>query len=468
MVALKQSIRGELKRGIAYILMLLSIFLLLYNTGVEFKRIISVVIFASVVAGSLLFWRFRLVFTLVGVSTLLGLGLINVKTLLEFAGFDIILFLAATMIIVGFLEERRFFEYLVYRITPLAGSASKLVILMMILSAFFAALVGEVTSILFMVSIMFHLLSRYKLDPIPMIMMLVFATNVGSGATLVGNPVGVMIALRAGLSFFDFLRWATPISLVALVITIFLSTRYFKYYIDVLDEALKRDAKGINLNKNRGEFKHIWLDFTLFVSILILLILHSQIENLLGLEKNSMLLGAVLLGAGICLLIEKDRAREIVELRVDWWTLLFFILFFSIVGTLEYTGITEELAKALLKVAGENWPLLFSLVSIITALMSGFMDNVLAVATFIPLVKKLEILGGVNTYPLWWILLFSGTIFGNLTVIGSTANIVAVGMLEKGKLGHISFLKWLKIGLLASIPAWMVAVLLVYLQIPLM
>ena len=72
-----------------------------------------------------------------------------------------------------------------------------------------------------------HLTSKLRVNPIPFIIMIVFATNLGSSATVVGNPVGVLIALRADLTFIDFLRWATPISIVGLIIAIPISLKYF-------------------------------------------------------------------------------------------------------------------------------------------------------------------------------------------------------------------------------------------------
>ena len=95
------------------------------------------------------------------------------------------------------------------------------------------------------------------------------------------------------------------------------------------------------------------------------------------------------------------------------------------------------------------------------------MDNVLAVATFIPVVHEFGDMG-VNNYPFWWAMLFSGTFFGNLTLIGSTANIVAIGMLERRKRGHITLKEWIKPGAAISVPTMILATILVFLQIPLM
>jgi Na+/H+ antiporter NhaD/arsenite permease-like protein len=95
------------------------------------------------------------------------------------------------------------------------------------------------------------------------------------------------------------------------------------------------------------------------------------------------------------------------------------------------------------------------------------LDNVLAVAMFLPVVSSLGA-EGAHVFPLWWAMLFAGTFFGNLTLIGSTANIVAVGMLERERGTHISFFEWIRAGVFISIPTLALAILLLYLQMPLM
>ncbi len=174
-------------------------------------------------------------------------GLLTTGTFIEFAGFDIILFLVGMMIVIGYLEERHFFEYLLEKILKgVGGDPRKLVVILMLMSAMFAALVDEVTSILFMTATVLHLTSKLKINPIPFVMIIVFATNIGSSATVVGNPVGVLIALRAELSFIDFLRWATPISLVGLSIAIPLSLLYFSKDIRNLGQAMSKPVATNN------------------------------------------------------------------------------------------------------------------------------------------------------------------------------------------------------------------------------
>lgn len=80
-----------------------------------------------------------------------------------------------------------------------------------------------------------------------------------------------------------------------------------------------------------------------------------------------------------------------------------------------------------------------------SAIGSSIIDNVVLVATFIPVISELKNTG-IEISSLWWALLFGGCLGGNITLVGSTANIVALGMLEKQGKSRISFLQWFKIG----------------------
>ena len=96
--------------------------------------------------------------------------------------------------------------------------------------------------------------------------------------------------------------------------------------------------------------------------------------------------------------------------------------------------------------------------------LTSVMDNVLAVAVFIPIIKDIGALG-INILPLWWSILFGSTLLGNLTIIGSTANIVAAGLLERRKMGQLDFLEWLKAGIVIAIPGLLIAHLLLLAQL---
>jgi Na+/H+ antiporter NhaD/arsenite permease-like protein len=453
-----------MKKGILYLLIILGLTVLSFLAGFSTSQILSLSIFFMVIFGTILFWRFRLPFALLGISFLLGLGLLDIPHLIEFAGLGIILFLMGMMILVGYLEENRFFEFLVNTLIRLIGPRPLiLIVTLMAVGALSAALVDEVTSILFMTATMIHLTSRFGVNPIPFVITQVFATNVGSSATVVGNPIGVMIAMRAGLTFQDFLRWASPISLVALLVTIPLSLLYYSPEVREWKQKVKREKSDEEGRAPEGSADRLFICLILFVGTMVGLIFHASLEKLLGLQKNALLIGVAFAAAGVSLLLERDRARELVEKRVDWWTLTFFMMLFATVGTLKYAGTTETVARALLTWVGGNPKILFVVITWMIGILTGFMDNVLAVATFIPVIEDI-MKTGIDVTPYWWGVLFGGTLFGNLTMIGSTANIVAIGVLERGKFGHITFGQWIKPGLIISVPTLALATFLIYLQ----
>ena len=462
-----------IKKQYLYPVILAVISITVSFAGLNTAQIASVTIFASLIVGTLLFWRFRLAFALVGIATMLGMGLLDTTTMIEFAGFDMILFLVGMMIVVGFLEEKKFFEHLLAKIMKGVGNNPvKLVVVLMLMSALFAALVDEVTSILFMTATVLHLTGKLRISAIPLVMMTVFATNIGSSATVVGNPVGVLIAMRAELTFMEFLRWATPISIAGLGVAIPLCLLYFRKYISSMGQALLAQKDETELIENgsgevstqKQSFKISWI---VFIGTIAALVAHSPLEEALGLGKNVLLPGVAFAAAGAVLFLNHKNAREMVERRVDWWTLAFFIFLFASVGTMKMLGVTTVLAEGLVELSGGDESNLFFIFVPITSILSALMDNVLAVATFIPVVHEFGDMG-INNYPFWWGMLFSGTFFGNLTLIGSTANIVAIGMLERRKRGSITLKEWIKPGAVISVPTIILAAILVYLQIPMM
>lgn len=450
---------------------LLLVGLWLNSVGLSSAQIQASIVFLSIIGGTLLYWERRLFFAFAGIAILLTLKLLDIPHLIEHAGLDIILFLVGMMTVVGFLEERRFFEHVMEEIMNRVGPNGPRLVVALMLGAFIsAALVDEVTSILFMLTTLLHITNKHKVDPIPFMMMLVFATNIGSAATVVGNPIGVMIALRAGFSFMDFLRWATPIALLTLIAIIPVCLLIFQAPIRELDEKLKKDVKRKHeevVEVTPIPRKQLQTSWALFGTTIGLLVLHSQIEAALGLEKNTLLLGIALAAAAASLWLSGDKARDLIEKRIDWWTLSFFIVLFASVGTLQMTGVTKALADWVLLYSANNLAFILVLITSLTSLLTAFLDNVLAVATFVPVMKDLNA-AGVYTTPVWWGMLFGGTFFGNATMIGSTANIVAIGFLERRKIGHIHFWMWAKPGLIVSIIAYTIALLGIFLQIPLM
>ena len=188
------------------------------------------------------------------------------------------------------------------------------------------------------------------------------------------------------------------------------------------------------------------MNLVIFIVVLIFISLHHRIEVLLGLDANTVLVIVPLVASGLIMVWKHRRARKYIEKDVEWWTLLFFLLLFIQAGTLKYTGSTVFIADKIIKATGNNLNILTGLVLWVGALGSSLLDNVVLVAAFIPVVQGLQALD-VNSHSLWWALLFGGCLGGNITLIGSTANIVALGILEKDRNIRLAFLNWFWVGL---------------------
>jgi len=160
--------------------------------------------------------------------------------------------------------------------------------------------------------------------------------------------------------------------------------------------------------------------------------------------------------AAFVMIWKRERARDFVEKDVEWWSLLFFMMLFAQAGALQETGATDVFAKGLLAWARGSNLALMGVVLWISSIGSSVMDNVVIVVAFIPIIKSFHALGGAMEI-FWWALLFGGCLGGNITLVGSTANIVAVGVLEKERGIRMNFFKWLGIGSVVGVATTAIA-----------
>ncbi len=158
-----------------------------------------------------------------------------------------------------------------------------------------------------------------------------------------------------------------------------------------------------------------------------LIAMHHRMELLFSLHANTLIVAIPVLSAGLVILWHKEKARKFHMEKVDWWTLAFFMLLFANAGALKYSGITNALASKLLHGIHEGY--LLPTVLWTSAIGSSILDNVVLVAAYIPMLSSLKDIGA-NISNLWWALLFGGCLGGNITMVSSTANIIAIGMLE--------------------------------------
>ncbi|MFA4853956.1 MAG: SLC13 family permease [Candidatus Omnitrophota bacterium] len=411
--------------------------------------------------GVLLYWELRLSFVFLGAGVMLLSRSIDLENLIKFASLDVILFLIGTMILVGMLNDAGFFYWVITRLLRIKNvTGKKLFILIMLLSGILSGLMGEVASIIIMSKIILDICDLIDIDPIPLIMASVLATNIGSSGTLLGNPVGILIAARANLSFEDFMRNAFPVTAIVFIVTLVILSLWYRKIIKKMSERLiplKENYLFMSLITISTDIK-TKISIGIFVSMLVSIFFHRRIETIFGLEGNSILMITPIVFAGIALLYRRDRMRHYVEREVEWTSVLFFLFLFALAGVVKYSGASDVIARGLTGKFGNPANLLSAVLIYSSSLLSAILDNTVVVATYIPIVQSLGSLN-INIKPLWWAVLFGACYGGNITIIGSTANIIAMDILEKSRGVKIGFYPWLKVGLVVGIVTTTVAYL---------
>jgi Na+/H+ antiporter NhaD/arsenite permease-like protein len=436
------------------------------------RQIAAVSVFTLIICATLMFEERRLGVAFIGISALLALKVLTLSEFVHSTELHIILLLVGMMTLVGALKDMGFFTWIIQSIINAKKMTGfKFIAILMLLSGIMPGIVDEVTSIVFVLALVFQVCDTLKLRPTPFVLMSVMATNVGSTGTMLGNPVGILIGTKAEyhwnpgsgdpgvpLSFGDFIVHATPIMFLSLVAIFLVLLVYYRKDIRLLDERLaERRASHIGLGPmveipyKRG--------LAILIGALAFIASHHPLEHWLGLEANTMLVAAPLAIAGLLMVFRSHRARHYVESSIEWWSLLFFMMLFAVSFALEHCGVTDVIAGEIAPSdmdPGRAKFVLTPLIVAITAVGSAFVDNIVFVSTFIPIVKKI-VAGAPEMSPLWWALLFGACFGGNITAIGSTANLVAISMLGKRYSIKVAFLEWLKVGLVVGLVSCAVA-----------
>ena len=417
--------------------------------GFNFHQSLAISIFSTSILGTLFFWSFRLTFVFLGTSALLITQTIDIDSAIKISSLEVILFLVGMMVLVGLLKDAGFFAWIVSLILRIKKlTARRFLIFISLISALLSCAIDEVTSIIFIVAAVLEICDYFEVDPTPFLIISILATNIGSSGTLLGNPIGILIATKSGLTFEDFILKAFPLAIACLAVMILLVMVWYKKQLRELDYKMQEFGANEMLIRliSVPPDRQLKLSLLIFGITLFFISLHHRLELLLNLKPNTVLLTIPLISSGLVMAWKWDKARKFIEKDVEWWTLLFFMLLFAQAGTLKYTGVTDVLAKKIVEVTGNNPALLTSVMLWLSAIGSSVLDNVVLVAAFIPVVQSFKGLG-FSLQPLWWALLFGGCFGGNITLIGSTANIVALGILEKEKNIRVTFLRWFGIGL---------------------
>jgi Na+/H+ antiporter NhaD/arsenite permease-like protein len=355
---------------------------------------------------------------------------------------DVIFLMLGMMIIVSIMRHTGAFEYAaIWAVKRSKGSPLRIMVLLMLVMALSSAILPNVVSVLLIAPVTLLLCERLEINPVPFLIAEVFASNIGGAATLVGDPPNIIIGARKGLSFNAFFVNMAPAVLLVMLALIAVSPLLFRGLSAVNPERVAEviATDDDDLIHDRG--------LLIKCSLVLLAVLAGFIVSPNIHMAPSLV---AMLGAGLLILWSRLDQSDYMA-NVEWDTLLFIVGLFIMVGALLKTGVIGALGRLAASTIGGNMLLATMLILVISTVASGLIDNVPYAATMTPIVDHLAstMPGPAHHDVLWWSLALGGDLGGNMTAVGSTANIIMIGIaLRSGN--TISFWEFTRKGLMAT------------------
>ena len=341
--------------------------------------------------------------------------------------------LTGMMLMVRITESTGVFTWLAIRSGQWSqGRPLAVVLAFSVTTGVLSAFLDNVTTILLVVPVTFLLADALDIDPIPLIVIEIIASNLGGTATLIGDPPNILIAGHTGLSFSAFIVNLAPIVVATMVVVIPALYLVYRRRLQVTPDARER-LMGLDAASSIEEPA----EARRTVPILILTIIGFFLHKGLHLEPATV----ALTGAAVMLFVTRQPLQEAIG-GIEWPTLFFLIGLFVLVGSLEETGALGEVADGIASVTGGDR--VAELLGILwtSALGSAVVDNIPFTAAMIPVVDEL---GGASDDAYWWALALGACFGGNATIIAAAANVTASGMASRAGM-PISFLGFMRIG----------------------
>lgn len=359
----------------------------------------------------------RATIALVGATALIALGVIPLAKAYAAIDWNTIVLLFAMMVLNVNLRTAGFFHLVTSRVVKQARTPRRLLALIIGVSGVLSAIFLNDTIALMMTPLVLELALALRRNPLPYLIALVTAANVGSVAAITGNPQNMLVGMSSGIPFVQFTAALAPIALAGLgVIWVVMVVVYRAEFAPAnlaADLALPGEEDPVLLRK-------------------------AMLAT--GLMLGALLLGAPIplaaLAAAALLLISRRRDPERVFDEIDWGLLVFFASLFVVTGAIEASGLGRDLF-AWLRPWADGGAAKLTAVSL---LLSNVVSNVPAVMLFRPVIPTLA-----EPQTAWLTLAMATTLAGNLTLLGSVANLI-VAEIARRRGVHLSFVEYLKAG----------------------
>ncbi len=367
---------------------------------------------------------------LVGAAAMMAFGILTFQEAAQAVDYETIILLFGMMVVVGYLRISGFFALATEQIASrFSGPYALLAVTIVLSGGLSAFLVNDVVCVA-LTPLVLHLCQRLKRPPIPYLVGLATASNVGSVATITGNPQNIIIGSLSHIAYLRFAARLAPVALIGLALD-------FAVVALVYRKALATTGQGGPVHDEHAPKVHKAL---LWKSVAVTLVT-------VGFFFAGQPIAVVAIVAAAILMLDRVRPEKVYH-SVDWPLLVMFAGLFVVVHAFE--------ANVVKTWGVDRWRVLLDSpvvgVSALSLVLSNLVSNVPAVLLFKPLMTVIS-----QKEQAWLALAMSSTLAGNLTVLGSVANLIVVENARRGGT-ELGFLEYLKVGVPLTILTTLVGV----------
>jgi Na+/H+ antiporter NhaD/arsenite permease-like protein len=381
---------------------------------------------------------------LVGVAVMCWLGIMTEADAFKYVDWNVMAILVGIWIIAGYFGKSGVPSWLSIQALKLSGGRPGfLVMILTFLAGFISMFVDNVVTILMMAPVALPLARAIGLPVVPVILMIGFGANFMGTALIIGDLPPQMLHSVAGAEFFDFIwQFGRPSSFPILMVT-FLITLAVMWAYGFRGHKRVTDTSKLNIEAKIENPLFATIVVVWFLGTVVAMSMREHIGVQLGFIAMT---GALSLVLVLALLGDRVKATSFEHClqELDWRAIFFYVALFALVGGLEKSHILDMLANALKPVFVENYAWGVTLLYWVTIPIVGIVEHDAYILTFLHTIKELG-QGGIEPWPLYWMLLWSGTLGSNLTVAGAPALYVAMTLGEKEdgrKISLREFLAW--------------------------
>lgn len=394
---------------------------------------------------------------LLGVAVMVWMGTMTEVEAAQLVDWNVMAILIGVWIIAGYFGRTGVPSWLSVQSLRLSGGrGGMLVLVLSMLTGLLSMFIDNVVCILMMAPVALPLARAVGIPATPLILMIGFSANFMGTALLLGDLPPQMLHSVAGAEFFDFIWQNGRPSSFPILIATFTVTLAFMYLY-----GFRGFGKAV---VGAPEVKSDIPDplfATIAVGMFLLTVIAMSIRELLGVKLGFIALtGAIILVLIVETMGEKLKGapsfEQIVQ-ELDWRAVFFYIALFALVGGLEKSHILQLMADWMKPIFAESYAYGATILYWVTIPIVGLVEHDAYILTFLYMIKDLSA-SGIPPWPLWWMVLWSGTLGSNLTVAGAPALYVALRIAEKEEDRKVSlreFLAW-------SVPFCLVSAFICY------